>query len=226
MTESMTSVSRYFVPPDNDVRLVERLRAHDPEAFERLVRLYGGRLLAAARRLLRNEEDAADAVQEAFLAAFKSIDGFQATARLSTWLHRIVINAALMKVRRASRRPEGAIEDLLPRFNADGYWSDAVQEWGTGSEELLERHERRALVRRCIDRLPEAYRTVLMLRDIEDLDTDEVADLLGITANATKIRLHRARQALRTLIDFEMRAADALAAPIAANGPAPAYSAV
>lgn len=201
MTETMANDERHALHSDSESLMLERLRAGDAAAFEMLVRLYGGRLLAAARRLLRNEEDAADAVQEAFLAAFKSIDGFQGTARLSTWLHRIVINAALMKVRRSARRPEEAIEDLLPRFDADGCWVDTVQEWGSGSEELLERRETRMMVRRCIEALPEAYRMILILRDIEDLDTDEAADILGITPNATKIRLHRARQALRTLLD-------------------------
>jgi RNA polymerase sigma-70 factor (ECF subfamily) len=110
--------------------LLARLRAGDEEAFATLVRTYSGRLLAAARRLLRNDEDAAGAVQEAFLAAFKSIDGFHGTARLSTWLHRIVINAGLMKLRGSSRRPEESIEDLLPRFDADGCWATQVHSWG------------------------------------------------------------------------------------------------
>jgi RNA polymerase sigma-70 factor (ECF subfamily) len=205
MTESMASISSEPGHRDSEALLVERLRAGDDAAFEAVVRLYGGRLLAAARRLLRNDDDAADAVQDAFLAAFKSIDGFQGTARLSTWLHRIVINAALMKVRSASRRPEDAIADLLPRFDADGHWLDTVQEWSSGGQELLEQRETRQLVRRCIDRLPDAYRTVLMLRDIEDLDTEEVAGTLGVTANAVKIRLHRARQALRTLLESELQ---------------------
>jgi RNA polymerase sigma-70 factor (ECF subfamily) len=193
---------------DTEAQLVELLRAGDDAAFEAVVRQYSGRLLAAARRLLRNEDDAADAVQEAFLAAYKSIEGFQGAARLSTWLHRIVINAALMKLRGDSRRPEDALADLLPRFNADGEWMDTVRGWDSSSEELLGRRETRVLVRRCIDRLPDAYRTVLMLRDIEDLDTEEVAEMLGVTANAVKIRLHRARQALRTLLESELRAAD------------------
>jgi RNA polymerase sigma-70 factor (ECF subfamily) len=207
MTESMTSVGGQSGGPMSESLLLERLRAGDEAAFETVIHLYGGRLLAAARRLLRNEDDAADAVQEAFLAAFKSIDGFQGTARLSTWLHRIVINAALMKLRSESRRPEDAIADLLPRFNAAGEWLDTVRGWDDGSEELLERRETRILVRRCIDQLPDVYRTVLLLRDIEDLDTEEVAEMLGVTANAVKIRLHRARQALRTLLESELRAA-------------------
>src|SRR5207244_4090584 len=105
--------------------LVERLRAGDPEAYERLVRAYGGRMLATARRMAGNEDDARDVVQEAFIAAFRSIDGFAGAARLSTWLHRIVINAALMKLRSRRRRREESIDELLPRFDDEGRWSDA-----------------------------------------------------------------------------------------------------
>ncbi len=183
---------------------VERLRAGNDDAFTELARTQSPRLFAAARRLLHNDDDAGDAVQEAFMAAFKSIDRFQGTARLSTWLHRIVINAALMKLRSSSRRPEDSIEDLLPRFDADGNWATEVHSWSATADELLQRRETRALVRRCIDCLPDTYRTVLVLRDIEDLDTEEVADALNITPNATKIRLHRARQALRTVLEREL----------------------
>jgi RNA polymerase sigma-70 factor, ECF subfamily len=191
---------------DRESELLERLRAGDEQACETVVREFGGRLLSVARRMLRNEEDARDAVQEAFLAAFRSLRQFQGTARLSTWLHRIVVNAALMKLRSASRHPEESIQDLLPCFDDQGHWSDAVSDWEGRSDVLLQRQETRAMVRSCINALPEAYRTVLLLRDIEDLDTEEAAESLGITPNAVKIRLHRARQALRTLLERELNA--------------------
>jgi RNA polymerase sigma-70 factor, ECF subfamily len=201
----------YRVPParpstDLETDLVDRLRAGDERAYETVVREHGGRLLSVARRMLRNEEDARDAVQDAFLSAFRSLEEFQGTARLSTWLHRIVVNAALMKLRTASRRPEEPIEDLLPRFDDEGRWSDAVSAYESRSDVLLQRRDTRVMVRRCIDALPEAYRTVLLLRDIEDLDTEEAAAALGISPNAVKIRLHRARQALRTLLERELSA--------------------
>jgi RNA polymerase sigma-70 factor (ECF subfamily) len=184
----------------SEAQLLTRLRHRDDDAFEQLVRQYGARLLAAARRVLNNEQDAQDAVQEAFLSAFKALDQFTGMAKLSTWLHRIVINAALMKLRSRRRRPEASIEELLPRFDAQGEWETPVSHWNTPAEELLQQQQTRTLVRQSIDRLPETYRTVLLLRDIEELDTEEVANILGITANAVKIRLHRARQALMTLL--------------------------
>jgi RNA polymerase sigma-70 factor (ECF subfamily) len=184
----------------SEAQLLTRLRRGDNDAFEQLVRQYGARLFAAARRLLNNEQDAQDAVQEAFLSAFKALDQFTGMAKLSTWLHRIVINAALMKLRSRRRRPEASIEELLPRFDAQGEWETPVSHWNTPTEELLQQQQTHALVRHSIDRLPETYRTVLLLRDIEELDTEEAANILGITANAVKIRLHRARQALMTLL--------------------------
>ena len=116
--------------------LVARLKAHDEEAFETMVRQYGGRMLATARRLLGNEHDANDAVQQAFISVFKSIAGFNGEARLSTWLHRIVVNAALTKMRYRRRRPELPIDDLLPRFDEDGRWAGDVAQH-TGARENL-----------------------------------------------------------------------------------------
>lgn len=179
--------------------LVSALRAGDPSAFETLVRLYGGRMLAVARRLLSNEEDARDVVQDAMLSAYRAIGRFEGHSRLSTWLHRITVNTALMKLRTRSRKPEESIEPLLPTFNERGHHTARVVSW-EGADELFEREESRALVRQAIDELPDTYRTVLLLRDIEEMDTEEVARLLGITPNAVKARLHRARQALGTLL--------------------------
>jgi len=190
--------------PDES-RLVAALKAGDAAAFEQMVRLHGGRMLAVARRLLRSEEDAADAVQDAFLSAFRGIDGFAEGSQLSTWLHRIAVNAALMKLRTRRRHPEEPIEDLLPKFCEDGHRENPGPAWSGSLERLLESKETRQLVRECIDRLPESYRTVLLLRDIEELDTEEAATALGMTTNAVKVRLHRARQALRELLDPHLR---------------------
>ena len=181
--------------------LVAALRCGDAEAYEELVRVHGGRMLSVARRLLRRDEDARDAVQEAFLQAFKGLASFGERCQLSTWLHRIVVNVALMKLRSRERKPEASIEDLLPEFQPDGHHVEEFDEWRMPAPQRLIREETRAQVRAAIDRLPESYRTVLVLRDIDELDTSEVAELLRISPNAVKIRLHRARLALRTLLN-------------------------
>ncbi len=180
--------------------LLRRLRAHDAEAFELIVRTHSGRLLAVARRLLKDEHAAQDAVQEAFLNAFRSIHTFRETSSLSTWLHRIVVNAALMHLRRTTRRPETSIEGLLPRFDTAGRRVEAVDECHVSAESALLGEEMRAAVHACIDKLPSSFRTLLLLRDIEEFSTVEAATLLGISPNAAKVRLHRARQALGTLL--------------------------
>jgi len=181
------------------------LRANDPVAVASLVRSETPRLLAVARRILRNDEDAKDAVQDAFISALSALERFEGGSQLSTWLHRIVVNAALMKLRSRRARPEESIEDLLPEFEADGHISVPASDW-VPAETLLLRDEVKQLVRASIDRLPETYRTVLLLRDIEELTTEETAEVLGITTAAVKVRLHRARQALRGLIDPGLRA--------------------
>lgn len=180
--------------------LVARLRRGENAAFEALVRRHGAAMLAVARRLVRNEEDARDVVQEAFLHAFRAAGEFRADAKVSTWLHRIVVNAALMRLRSASRRPEGHLDDLLPTFDAAGAHAAAVVPLPVTTEDAVAREDLRAHVRACVERLPAAYRAVIVLRDFEDLSTAETATALGISENAAKIRLHRARQALATLV--------------------------
>ncbi len=192
----------------DDAVLLDGLRRGDDHAFTTLVRQHGGRMLATARRFLRDDDEAQDAVQEAFVSAARAIGGFAGDAKLSTWLHRIVVNTALMRLRSRRRRREEPIDDLLPRFDADGYHAEAVVGWETPSDVLLERRQTREMVRRCIDQLPEQYRTVILLRDVEEMDTEETAHSIGSTPNAVKVRLHRARQALRTLLARELGRAE------------------
>lgn len=185
--------------------LLAALRRGDEAACAALVQQYGGRMLAVARRFLACEQDAADAVQEAFLSAFRALDAFAGDAQLGTWLHRIVVNACLMKLRSARSRPTTSIENLLPTFDDTGHHARRLSAWQPPPTEQVEAAELRQQVRACIDALPELYRVVLLLRDIEELDTAETAQRLGLTEAAVKVRLHRARQALRTLLDPLLR---------------------
>jgi RNA polymerase sigma-70 factor (ECF subfamily) len=184
------------------------MQAGDEDAFEACVRTYCGRLLLVARRILRNDEDANDAVQDAFLSAFKGIGQFQGKARLGTWLHRIVVNAALGRLRSLQRHPERSIEDLLPHFGDGEHQLDPPAPWKEAPETTAQGAETRALVQRCIDQLPETYRIVLLLRDGEGFATEEAAQILGTSTAVVKTRLHRARQALRSLLDPHFRRGD------------------
>ena len=193
-----------LLPPpsgDREADLLAGVRAGNEEACTALVRQYAGRMLAVARRFLRSEDDAADAVQDAFLSAFRSVGRFEGHSSLGTWLHRIVVNAALMKLRAQSRSQVVPIDDLLPTFDETGHHTRPVSRWDEQALTRLSRDETKAQVRACIDQLPEGYRAVLLLRDIEGLSTEEAARVLGISPGAVKTRLHRARQALRTLLE-------------------------
>ena len=189
----------------DEAALVAGLRARRPDAFETMVRVYTPRMLAVARRLVGNDEDARDVVQDAMLSAYRSIDKFEAHSRVSTWLHRIVVNAGLMKLRTRRRKPEESIEPLLPTFREDGHYRNELPAWAAASDETAERNEMQQIVREAILNLPEAYREVVVMRDIEEQDTASTAAALGITPNAVKIRLHRARQALRTQLEQHLR---------------------
>lgn len=196
MTTSLVTASL----PAADADLLSRLRAGDEDAFAQFVRQYWGRVLKLAQGFLHNEEDAADAVQEAFLSAFKALDRFEGTSSLGTWLHRIVVNACLIKIRSKARRRTCSIDLLLPTFDETGHHAQPVSPWAETGLARLARDETQAYVRRCIQQLPDDYRTVLVMRDIDELDTEQTAAILGLNPGAVKTRLHRARQALRTLL--------------------------
>jgi RNA polymerase sigma-70 factor (ECF subfamily) len=187
-----------------DAGMLPSLRAGDQNAYNLLVHANTGRMLAAARRLLLSEEDARDAVQEAFLLAFRALPQFAGKCCLSTWLYRIVVNAALMKLRSRRRHPEEWIEEILPEFNGEGLGAATHGSVEEPEDAKLERTELQQLVHRCIRCLPERFRTVLVLRDIEELSTEEACRALRLSPAAIKTRLHRARQALQKLLEKEL----------------------
>jgi RNA polymerase sigma-70 factor (ECF subfamily) len=203
ITPTLSSTAFPACQAVDDESLVARLRRGDPAAFESLVRAHGGRLLSVARRFLGSNEDAEDAVQETFIKAFKAVSTFEERSQLHTWLHRIVVNTSLMKLRERRRKPHESIEDLLPTFTADGHQAIESREW---SDAVFERKETASIVRQAIEMLPHQHRAVLVLRDIEERDTAETAAILRTSTTVVKVRLHRARQALRTLLDSQFNA--------------------
>ena len=180
--------------------LLAALRRGEEAAFETLVRAYGGRMLSVAKRFFTDSDEAQDVLQDAFLSAFKAMPAFDGRSQLGTWLHRIVVNASLMRLRTQRRYSEQSIDGLLPQFLEDGHRASPSPRWKNSLSEM-EKAETREAIRNQIAKLPESYRTVLLLRDIEEYDTETVARMLEITESAVKVRLHRARQALRTLLD-------------------------
>ena len=143
-------------------------------------------------------------MQEAFLSVFQALESFEENAQLSTWLHRIVVNACLMRLRSRKRKPEESIEPLLPTFDGLGNRT-ARSRRGLTSTATWNASRPAARVHELIGASRRVTGRLLLLRDIEERDTAQMAEALGISGNAVKIRLHRARQALRTLLDPEMR---------------------
>lgn len=190
--------------PDDDA-LTRNSDAAGQLDAEALVRDHIGWMLTLAENILRDRGLAEDAVQNAFVAVFRGLDRFEKRSSLKTWLHRITVNAALDRLRHAGRLAEQSIDDLLPDFDQydcriEPPWSDMVS-----PQEVAESADLQRLVQQKIDDLPDAYRIVLQLRDVEEYDTGEVAEMLNLSPANVKVRLHRARAALKKLLEPVLR---------------------
>lgn len=189
-----------FRDVDRSAGELEKMECLSRPDFEVFVRDYAERLLAVARRMLRCEEDAADAVQDAFCSALVARRTFQGESTVYTWLYRIVVNVCLMKIRSQPRATLVSLDELSYSSEPENCQRLRFSTRGQLGDCYLEREELRAIVRSCIEQLPDKYREVLLLRDIEQLDTDRTAELLDLSPGAVKTRLHRARQALRVML--------------------------
>jgi RNA polymerase sigma-70 factor (ECF subfamily) len=181
---------------------IDALRARDPEALEWMVRQYSARLYRFIFRIVQQPDDAQGLLQEIFLQALRSLPTFQGQSKLSTWLYSIASNVTFAHLRKAQRNrvlSEAEIERLQPRFTQDGQHVEGYPSWNP--ETSLERQERVRIVHRALDRLPEKYREVVVVRDLEERSTKEAAEILGISEANVRVRLHRARNALRTLLE-------------------------
>ncbi len=198
MTATVPSAQR---ATDDDLSLIRRIAAQDRGAFEQLMRRHNPRLFRVARAILKDDADAEDALQEAYLSAYRAMPSFAGDSKLATWLTRIVINAALGRLRRRGREAE-----LRPLADAgDGAGrDDDSPEWAAIRTQMLQ------LLERKIDALPLPFRTVLMMREVEDMSVEETAESLSIPEATVRSRLHRARAQLRASIatEMDMAAAD------------------
>jgi RNA polymerase sigma-70 factor (ECF subfamily) len=177
-----------------DNALIAQAATGDARAFEALMRRYNRMLFRTARAILRDDAEAEDALQEAYLQAYRSLASFRAEAKLSTWLARIVANEALMRRRKQTRRA-----DILPMQSADTPEVEQVMQTDSDNAPDMRaaRGEMRRLLEAQIDALPETYRTVFMLRAVEELSAEETAAVLEIPAATVRTRLFRARSLLR-----------------------------
>jgi RNA polymerase sigma-70 factor (ECF subfamily) len=182
-------------PVSDELALVQSAKAGDVSAFEELVKRYDRNVFRIAQHITQNREDAEDVVQDAFLKAYSNLAQFQGQSKFYTWLVRIAVNEALMKLRR--RRPERMVsldeevkteDDSLPREVAD---------WSPNPEQQYTQAELRDILTKTIQGLPATFRTVFVLRDVEGLSTEETAEALELSVPAVKSRLLRARLQLR-----------------------------
>jgi len=187
-----------------ELRLVQRLQAGDTTALERLMDGYSSRLYRLAFGITRNPRDAEEVIQDVFLTVFRKIESFEQRAKLGTWLYRITTNLALNKRRGLAATVEVPLAELLPTYEADGHRagdrSFLLADWSGSPEEELMAGEGRAALERALALLPEGYRAVLVLRDVDGLSNEATADVLEESVSSVKSRLHRARMALREII--------------------------
>jgi len=180
--------------------LVAQLRSRDEVAFEALLARYQGKVYRLALSFTKNREDAEEILQDVFLSVYRKIASFDGRSAFGTWLYRIAVNAALMKLR--GRGPvQESIEEDLPQFTKGGGHARMIADWSEGPEGSLLGKERARVVREAVENLPPEYKAVLVLRDLEGLSNSEVAEIVDTTIPAVKARLHRARLALRGMLE-------------------------
>jgi RNA polymerase sigma-70 factor (ECF subfamily) len=202
---SSRSPAQDLVGDVTDEVLVERARAKNEAAFEELVNRYENKLYRLAMRFVRNETDAQEILQDAFLSAWRNLPSFEGRSQFGSWMYRVTVNAALMLLRSRNRHPEVTVDDVEPAvLNAavaeSGQIMRANADWSQRPDEQLQSSEMRAHIQTSVDALPDGLRTVFLLRDVEELSTEDTAEMLGLSVPAVKTRLHRARLALREAI--------------------------
>lgn len=186
-----------------EAQLVERARAGDMEAFASLVAHYERKVFNMAYRLTNHYEDASDIAQEAFVRVYTRLGEFRGDSSFSTWLYRIVQNACMDEIRRRKRQTIMSLDQPVEADDGEMF-RQLKDEEGDGPEEALERRELQAEVQRAISRLDDHFRTVLVMRDIQGLSYNEIADILGENLGTVKSRLNRARNALKEQLALEL----------------------
>ena len=186
-------------PVPTDEQLIARIRQHDNGALEQLVSRYEARVYNLAYRMLGNRDDAEDVLQDTFLNVVRGLGKFKGKSSFSTWLYRVAANAALTRIRQRSRREksEGEFLDDVYAVRQAAHSGMTLTDWSSNPSTRLLDDEARSEMNQAIDELPDIYRAVFVLRDVEGLPAAEVAEVLGLSVAAVKSRLHRARLYLR-----------------------------
>jgi RNA polymerase sigma-70 factor (ECF subfamily) len=179
----------------SDVGLVDEFKAGDISAFEEIISRYESKVMNLALRFTRNQEDAEEVLQDVFTTVYRKIDGFRGQSAFSSWLYRIVVNAAFMKLRKRKQTQTVSIDDLAPAVKQYCMERDAVTNQHLHNVAIS--RELQEVLQRAIDRLPDQYRAVFVLRDVDGLSNQETGEILNLSIPAVKSRLHRSRIMLR-----------------------------
>ena len=193
--DEMETIQKKAGEDTSELALVQAAKKGDLEAFSDLVKRYDRNVFRIAQHITHNEEDAQDVVQEAFLKAYQNLDQFQGNSKFYTWLVRIAVNEALMKLRR--RRTDRTVSIDEDVETEEGTMPREVADWSPNPEQLYGQSELSDILKKTIQGLPPGFRTVFVLRDVEGLSTEETAEMLGLSIPAVKSRLLRARLQLR-----------------------------
>jgi len=190
-----------------DLELLSRLRNGDEEAFVMLVARYHESMLRLARSIVSSEAVAEEAVQDTWLGVVRGIERFEGRSSFKTWLFRILVNRARSAGAREQRHAlvESAHVVDPTRFDTHGQWADPLEQWAQESDDRLEAAIWAPILKSALDEMPQRQRTVIVLRDVEGLSSDEVCAVLGISGGNQRILLHRGRSRLREILESELR---------------------
>ncbi len=179
--------------------LLQRCKNHDAQAFDALIRMYQNKIINIAYGMLQDREDAYDVAQEVFVKLYRKIESFTGSAALDTWIYRITVNASLDELRKRGRRVRTV--PLQAQSDAEEEYTLPIADETSSPENVILSNERRREILGAISRLSEKYRSVLILREFEDLDYEQIAQALGISVGTVKSRLSRAREKLRNILE-------------------------
>tara|TARA_R110001592_G_scaffold76227_1_gene230218 strand:- start:3054 stop:3710 length:657 start_codon:yes stop_codon:yes gene_type:complete len=197
--------SNTILDQNNESELIDGLINNDNSAYETLVRQYSVKMYAVAHRFFNADDDARECLQKTFIQVFKNISSFNKNSTLTTWLHRITVNEALMMIRQKKRQNTTSLEEFTQHYNEYGertvFGDHLSQELGSNIETMFEQKETKLSLNEIIYQLPEKYCNVILLRDIQEISTKETAETLEISEASVKTQLHRARLLLKAILE-------------------------
>jgi len=184
----------------SDEELVILAQGGDYAAYEEIVLRYQDKAFRLAYSLTKNDAEAQDVVQEAFLNMYRKLDSFKGDSQFGSWMYRVVVNAGLMRLRKRRRLSEVPVDDEGLNLPEDDYYGGSAPQWRVRADEAVQNRELRQKIIEAVDELPPKYQSVFVLKEVEGLKLSEIAEVLDLSVGGVKSRLHRARLHLRATL--------------------------